>query len=644
MKVSAGIAARLAEHGSAVAVAAVVVALALDSGGFASFALGLMAAATWIAIVVVALGPGRERLLDRTFLVAAGALAVLAVLGALALGWSVDRSAGFEDVVRFSLYLGAFVLAGLLLRAGSGRRVLAGIGAGLAIVSLIALSSRLLGVGAGDAELVAANPSFAGRLSFPIGYWNALGSMAAMAVPVLIWIVSDSRSRVPRSLALVAIPPVLLTAYMTSSRGALIAATIGAAVVIAAAGSRPRATAALVVGVLAALPAVIAASVASGILDSPGGTPGRSEAIVCLALGIGIIFAAVAGPALVSRGSSMRIPGLRMRHVLAAAVAALLALVVIVGPARIVGDFVATSGREATAGGAQLSLAGSGRAQFWSAALEAFADEPLRGIGSGSYGFYWNGHGTLETPVQNAHSEPLELLAELGIVGLAAFVAFFAAAGAAGIPRARRPGGEAAGAALGLIATGLVGIVIDWTWDVPSVAVCVLLAAAVLTTRALDAAGAARLPRPAPLALPAPLVAFVAAGFAIPAIWAGAVLAVASDRLDASDEALAAGRLDEAATAARSAAGAEPWSAEPWLQLATIEQAAGNLEAARLDARRAIDLTPADFRPWLLTTIIETSVGNYQLAYVYGSRAVELAPLILERAAIDPSVRLGSGS
>ena len=127
-----------------------------------------------------------------------------------------------------------------------------------------------------------------------------------------------------------------------------------------------------------------------------------------------------------------------MRHVLAAAVAALVALVVIVGPARIVGDFAATSGREATAGGAQLSLAGSGRAQFWSAALEAFADEPLRGIGTGSYGLYWNRHGSLETPVQNAHSEPLELLAELGIAGLAAFVAFFAAVGAAGHPRARR--------------------------------------------------------------------------------------------------------------------------------------------------------------------------------------------------------------
>ena len=97
---------------------------------------------------------------------------------------------------------------------------------------------------------------------------------------------------------------------MTSSRGALIAAAIGAAVVIAAAGSRPRATAALVVGVLAALPAVIVASVASGILDSPGGTPGRPEATVCLALGIGILFAAVAGPALVvARQSRSGSPG-----------------------------------------------------------------------------------------------------------------------------------------------------------------------------------------------------------------------------------------------------------------------------------------------------------------------------------------------
>lgn len=642
MKAPAGIAAGLAEQAPATATAVVVVALALDSGGYGSVALGIVTVATWIAIVVAVLGPGERRQLGRPFLVAAAALAALAALGALGLDWSIDRGTGFEDVVRLALYLGVFVLAGLLLRPGSGRSALAGIGAGLVAVSLIALASRLLGIGAGDAELVAANPSFAGRLSFPIGYWNALGAMAAMAVPVLLLLESEARARAGRGLALAAVPPVLLTAYMTSSRGAMIAAALGAIVVIAAAGSRPRAIAALAVGAIAAVPAIAAASIAPGILDSPGGSLGRSELAVLLALAVGIAFAAVAGPALVARAGGIRARGLRMRNVLAAALAALVALVLLVGPGRIAGDFAATSGREATAGGAQLSLAGSGRAQFWSAALEAFADEPLHGIGSGSYAFYWNRHGSLETPVQNAHSEPLELLAELGIGGLAAFVAFFVAVAVAGIPRAREPGGEAAGAALGLIATGMVGIVIDWTWDVPSVAVCVLVAAAVLTTRSLEAAGSAP-PPAAALAVPAPLVAIVAAALAIPAIWAGGVLAVAADRLDASDDALAIGHLDEAASAARSAAAAEPWSAAPWLQLATVEQSAGNFDAAMMDVRRSIELTPADFRPWLLATNVEHSLGNLDLTFAYASRAVVLAPLILERAANDPSVRLGSG-
>jgi hypothetical protein len=353
---------------------------------------------------------------------------------------------------------------------------------------------------------------------------------------------------------------------------------------------------------------MIVASVASGILDTAGGSPGRAEAAVCLALAVGVIFAVVAGPALVARAGAIRIDGLRMRHVLAAALAALVALVLIVGPGRIAGDFAATSGREAAAGQAQLSVAGSGRAQFWSTAIDAFAAEPLRGIGIGSYGLYWNRHGSLETPVQNAHSEPLELLAELGIAGLAAFVVFFAAVGTTGIRRARRPGGAAAGAALGVIATGLVGIAIDWTWNVPSVAVCVLIAAATLTTRALEPVGSsiARAMRP-PL-VPAPAVAIAAAAFAIPAIWAGGVLAVAGDRLDASNDAIASGQLDEAATAARAAAAAEPWSAEPWLRLATVEQAAGNLEAAQMDLRRAIELTPAEFRPCQRASYIEEKI------------------------------------
>ncbi|HEX2388023.1 MAG TPA: O-antigen ligase family protein [Solirubrobacterales bacterium] len=652
MKASTGIAARASSLLSpTVAVALVIVAVALDSGGYGGVPLGIGAAAVWLGAIVVAFGTGRVRLIDRWFAAAALILAALTVMTAVSLGWSLDDGSGFADVVRLGAYLGAFVLTGLLLRAGAGRSVLEGVGAGLVAVSVIALASRLLDLGAGDTALVAATPSFAGRLSYPIGYWNALGAMAAMAAPVLIWIASDFRGRVGLALALAGIPVVVLAAYLTSSRGALIAAVIGAGIVIAAAESRSRALAGLAVGALAATPAVLVATVATGITDSPGTTPGGPEAAVCLALAVGIAFAFVAGPRLVSRSDAIRVHGLRMRHVLAAALAVLVALVLLVGPGRIAGDFAATSGREATAGGAQLSVTGSGRAQFWSTALDAFAAEPLRGIGSGSFAFYWNRNGSLETPVKNAHSEPLELLAELGPLGLAAFVAFFVAVAIPGIRRARAPGGAAAGAALGLIATGLVGIVIDWTWDVPAVALPILVAGAVLSTRALDPGSPGDGGEPVAtassarwLSVPAGVVALLVVVAAIPVIWAGGVLAVATNRLEASDDALAAGRLDDAAAAARTAAALEPWSAEPWLRLATIEQAAGNLEAARLDAARAIELTPKDFRPWLLASGLESKLGNEKVLIAYAAKALALAPLVIPRAALDSGVGLGPGS
>ncbi len=636
MKAAAAIASRTADHATAIAVATAIVALALDSGGFGGVAIGVTGAAAWLAIIVLAVAGG-ARAITRSAALAAGALAVLAVLGAFSLGWSLDRGTGFVDVVRMSAYLGLFVLAAITLRPGSGRSALIGIAAGLVAVCLIALGSRLLGIGSGDGALVAAFPVSAGRLSFPIGYWNALGALAAMAVPVLVWLASDHRGRTT-GLALAAIPPAVLAAHMTSSRGALIAAVVGAVIVIAAAETRSRALAVVVVGALTSLPAVIAATLAAGILDAPLTSPGRAEYLVVAMLFAGIGLGAALGPAAVTRFDATRIPGLRMRHVLAAVFVALVALILVVGPGEIAGDFASTAGREAKAGGETLSVSGSGRAQFWSAALDGFAAEPLRGIGSGSYALYWNQHGELETPVQNAHSEPLELLAELGPLGLAAFVAFFAAVAVAGIRRARAPGGAAAGACLGLLATGLAGVLIDWTWGFPAVAMPMLVAAAVLSGRALDpSSGPAPAGRRAELRMPAPAFAVVAIALALPSLWAAGVLAVATDRLAASDDALARGQLGEAAAAARSAAAVEPWSAGPWIALATIEQSAGNLDGARNDARRAIAITPDDFRSWLLLLQIESGRGNDQVAG-YGERMFALAPLLLSRAAIDPKL------
>ncbi len=169
-------------------IAVAIVAIALVDGGYGGVAMGLGTLAVWASIVLVALFGRPERTVPVRFPAAAGALAVLAVLAALSLGWSPDPGAGFVDVVRLSAYLGIFVLAGLLLRPGAGRAVLSGIAAGLVAVSVIAVSSRLLGIGAGDSALVESFPSSSGRLSYPLGYWNALGAMAAMAVPLLVWL------------------------------------------------------------------------------------------------------------------------------------------------------------------------------------------------------------------------------------------------------------------------------------------------------------------------------------------------------------------------------------------------------------------------------------------------------------------------
>ena len=392
--------------------------------------------------------------------------------------------------------------------------------------------------------------------------------MTAMAVPILVWLGAGTRGRYAAGLVMASFVPVLLATYMTSSRGALIASLIGTGVAIATNPHRGRSFFVLLVGVAGAVPAVAAATLANGILDEPWSGFGRAELVVCAAAGLGMAIVALAGPPTLRRLRSARFGRLRMSHVVVATIAIVAGLTILVGPGEIAGDFAAKEGREAIGSGdSTISVTGSGRAQFWSAALDAFASEPGRGIGAGGYETWWNRHGSLETPAQNAHSEPLELLAELGPLGLLAFVAFFAVVGAVGVRRVRWRKCAAAGAALGLLATAMVGLLIDWTWDLPAVMLPVLMAAAVLSTRALDYAGriAVRRTDARPVAIR-------------PRSGSGdrrrrpsrsrpsGQGACSPRRPTASMRAMTLsprGQLDDAAQAARSAASVEPWASAP---------------------------------------------------------------------------------
>lgn len=629
------------------AVVAAVVPLAFISGGYSDLAVGSVAVIVWLAVLARILGGGAAMDGVRSrFVWAAAALLALLAFTALSLAWTSSDESGFVDIVRLSVYLGSFVLAGLLVGRGRGEAALAGVAAAGVLVGIVAVGSRLLGVGAGDAEIVGSLLAASGRLSYPIGYWNALGSLMATVIPILVWAGAEARGRPLRSVALAAIAPTLLAAYMTSSRGAVLAALIGVAVAINFARDRGRTTAAFVVGVLASLPAVVAATFASGILDSAGdGAPGASELAVAAALLLGIALALLAGDPLASRLAGVRVPGprVRARYVLAAIALLAAGLVAIAGPSALIGDFRSVPEGKRTGKSGFVSASGSGRAQFWGTALEAFGEAPLKGIGAGSFESYWNRNGTLDTPTRNAHSEPLEQLAELGVPGFACFAAFIVLVLLAGVRRARAPGGSAAGAALGLVVTGLIGFSIDWTWQIPAVAVPVLIVAAVLTGSGLDGpvtngalGGLRRRPPRSISRVPAPALAAVLVLVAVPALWAGGVLAVAASRLDASAEALSRGDLSEAAAAARSAAEVEPWAAEPWLRLTEIEQAAGNLEAAQIDAEQAIRRAPDDFGPWQIAVVVQLQLKNYSAAFAYAARAGSLAPLLYERGVNVP--------
>jgi O-antigen ligase len=101
-----------------------------------------------------------------------------------------------------------------------------------------------------------------------------------------------------------------------------------------------------------------------------------------------------------------------------------------------------------------------GRLHTWRAAVETAADRPLTGAGADAF-LAASARHQREGPVRFAHSLPLELAAELGILGALLAAALYAAAGAA----AWRARGTPAAWLLGpAVAAFLAASLVDWPW------------------------------------------------------------------------------------------------------------------------------------------------------------------------------------
>jgi tetratricopeptide (TPR) repeat protein len=615
-----------------VALAAIVyVALAFADGGYFPQARAIATAVVWLIVSIGVLARlWRPWPLPRVALLAGGCLAAVTALSALSMVWADDAGRSFDAAVTAAGYLGLFTLVAFAAPRTGIRPWLVGLTIALTIVCLAALATRFDPslFGGGDRSLEAALPTAQGRLSYPIGYWNALAASVALGAVLLAWLGVEARSRAGRAAAVALIPLPALAIYLSSSRGGYGTALVGGVVLVlvVAGRSRPALLSGVAMGALGGGLLILLARSRVDFVRGLDTDAARDDGLVMAMATLACVLV-VGGLRylLDDRMARLRMPPVRGRVVGGVVGVIVVVLLIAADPAARFREF--TSNEAGAAQRTFASASGSFRYQYWQAAVEAYASEPITGIGAGNYELYWSAHPEARLAVINAHSLYLETLAELGVPGLALVLGFIAAPVVAGIRR-RRAGDEYA-VALAVLAAGAFTAAVEWTWQIPAAFAPVVVVAALLTSRATapERGASLRFVRPGPVGRFAANTAVLLIAWT--AIWAAGILFASDFRLEQSGEAAARGDLTEAAAHARDAAALEPWSPEPRLQLALVDELGQDLSAARTAVQQAIDRAPGDWRPWAVASRIDRMAGDHAAAQLEWAKAQSLSPLPL---------------
>ncbi|HEY1357633.1 MAG TPA: O-antigen ligase family protein [Thermoleophilaceae bacterium] len=548
-----------------------------------------------------------------------GAFALFAAVSSL---WAVDAGHALVEAIRVLGYAGLFVLVVLASARGEARSWLVGLGLGLVAIAALACMSRMLPSVFGEPVTAEFLQSARSRLSYPLGYWNALGAAMALAILLMAWLSAEGTSRLGRAAAGAALPIPVLGVFLTSSRGAVLGVAVGLVVMLAIADRRERLLAALLPGSIAGAGLILVALPQDAFLDADRGATASSQGRVMLLAAL--VAAALAGCArylLDGPISRFRVPGRLQAGVAVVVALGLASAVVAVGPVDKLDSFKdASSLREAPQRGLVkshiTSTGGGGRYQFWKAAWQGFEHRPVAGLGEGGYESWWAQHGSISYYLRNAHSLPLETLAELGLIGALLLAGGFGVALFAGV-RNRRPHRADVTAAAAVVAAGLACAAIDWTWQIAAAFAPVIVAAALLAGPAL----AGGRPLRSPFGWGLATLLFGWAALAVTAI----VLASNGD-LSQSRDAAKQGDLARASREARRAQALTPWSSEPRLQLALVAELDGDLKQAERQIDEAIDRAPDDWRLWLVAARIRSKAGDLARARAALATARDLNP------------------
>ena len=616
--------------------------LSLADGGSELILVAFMTAVVWwAAIVGLALGILPRARVPARAIVACCALGGLALYGALSMTWGNDDGEAFTDVLRITSYLGLVLLVVLVSPRGSARVWLTGLAIGIAGLAAWALLSRFEpSLPGGDENIATFLPDASGRLSYPIGYWNALAACMAAGAVLLAWLGAHAYSRAGRALAVGALPIVGLALYLTSSAGGALAAGVGVVVLLLLAPSRPRLVAGMLLGGAGA--AVLVALVRQRP-DAENGVPGAgldSQGTEMLLFMVGVVVL-VAALRFVADG---RLGELRVSRGIAIAAVAVAALAVVgaaiaIDPVEQVDEFCSSPDTRLAASDASSDISrldSSGRCQYWDVALAGFEDHPVKGVGAGGYEVLWNVNAPFTRNIRHAHSLWFENLSELGLPGLLLILGFFAPAGYA---IWRRPGlisaeGGALAAAAALVAAGLVSASLEWVFEFPSAFIPLVIAVGLLTGVALYRPGRAEAAEDPDATVEIESVesgrgfgwgvAALAIGWA--SIIVAAVVFFTEAKLIQSESAAKRSQLEDAAQDARDAATLQPWAAEPWVQIALLEELSGDLVGAQEALRDASVRAPKDWRIWLINARFEVGLGDLEGARASLDRARALAP------------------
>jgi O-antigen ligase len=637
-----------------------IVAWALFSDGATSLEneAGLQIALCAAALVTLAglLFSPRVRLRAPAIaLVGLGLLALFAVWSGWSIAWSIAPDLSWVQLNRWAAYT---LVAALALVLGSSLRRAPQLTALAFLVVATAVAAYALGgkvipwfsiPGLIDLDHTA---NFS-RLREPLGYWNALGLVCVLAGPIAVRTAADpDASRRWRTFSLVSLVVLLVTLGLTYSRGGILSLLVALAVLVAIGPDRLRLTAYAVLGMAAAVPAYVVAVVrddltTDGVVQAERADDGL---ILLVALLVAIALVVWAGRWLRDRDAHLEQaklvpPSVRPRNALAAAGAALLVLIggLAVSERGVTGtiedrwdDFTTVKSDDQSDPSRVLRSNSGNRWVWWKEAAGAFSDEPVKGWGAGSFPLVHRRYRENDLPVRQAHSVPLQLLAETGLVGAALALAGLGLLGWAAAARLRYADGRerryVASLACASLAWG-VHMWFDWDSDIPGVTLPLLIFLGVLAARppgtadAVDAVPpqddvrAPAGPRGAGLLAGALILAALATSAYLP--WLADDKAAEATLLGAVSEEDA---LEEAAKRADEAMQLNPLSIDPVAAAIAIALKRGRLQEVAELVEETADRQPQNPDVWLRAYAVQQSIDDAPARIASLRRLLELDP------------------